>query len=366
MHTSKVLATAVSVMLAICILLPSVQACQLGCNCGIPGCNCGGTGQCASGSENTYEQPLVYGSPVPSPEETPTIEPCPDRSNENKILVQGSQPPNCQYRCIDGYTMVGDVCTPCSQYCAAQQKIPDPSDCKGGACACIGCVYEGTDPNVVLVPGSYPPDNCQWVCKDGYGPDGGVCTKCTDICAKDPHKIPDPSDCTGGECKCICDSTKGYRINDQGVCACEDGSGTDAGGACAKCTDICAKDNKISTANSVGGVCDCTCDTKNGYHLDEKTGKCVSEITDKLIDALNANNDPQKMLDALVPDLLSNNQRTRILAAVGIISIERTNGSGTIDKYTMDSFKQYVQSHHEDLRAIQAIISLPKFTPRRK
>ena len=66
----------------------------------------------------------------------------------------------------------------------------------------------------------YPDCNC--ICEDGYGLAEGVgvfCKPCSDICkGKKNNEIPDPAECVGGTCKCICDLANGFQYNEHGVC----------------------------------------------------------------------------------------------------------------------------------------------------
>jgi hypothetical protein len=74
--------------------------------------------------------------------------------------------------------------------------------------------------NLVEAPGSYPPDNCQYICKNGFGPDEKFnCKPCGDICqSKNKNEVPDAAKCIGGECPCACDTANGDSYNDHGVC----------------------------------------------------------------------------------------------------------------------------------------------------
>lgn len=254
-----------------------------------------------------------------------------------------------------------------SEYCNTYCTTPGIHINQGGT----GYFYTG-EHNVW--DGKSSSSDCKCMCDNGYHRDDapdqlhGACVEniksnqnnpaqaCEDRPAE--HLVADPN-YTPPNCVWDCDSANGYHMN-EGVCVCEDGYGTDAG-ACAKCTDLCAKYNKIPSPKSVGGVCDCMCDIANGYHIDDKTGECVSDIDVKLIDALNAKNAPNKMLDALVPYLQSNNQRTRILAAVGMISTWRTKGNKITDIDYDTQFIHYWFTHPDDQQSIKGIISSPNF-----
>lgn len=266
------------------------------------------------------------------------------QGGDDKVWDGKSSYPNCKCKCKNGNPI--DELGGCGEYIKNNQNNPT-QECK-----------DRPDEHLKAVPNTYP--DCQWVCEDGYGMvEGGICKKCSENCAIVPHSIPDLTRCVGGICDCICDSAKGYSFNEQGKCACQDGYGTD-GDTCKPCAEICEKDNKIPSPKSVGGTCHCICDIANGYYLDPKTGICANDLDAKLIQALNARDNPAKVIDALVPYLESDNQKTRILAYVGIVMAlkgAKEKKMGYLSNNSYLALCSYSKDYPEDKKAIMEILS---------
>ncbi|XP_028042397.1 zonadhesin-like isoform X6 [Bombyx mandarina] len=163
---------------------------------------------------------------------------------------------------------------PATVNCIPSPKIGDPG-CEPG-CRCIdGYVRNDTDACI-------PKEECQCGENERYE----VCPFAT-CTAKNcsefglpiscPGQTPDGS-CPGGSgCVCI----NGYLRNDIGACIpqseCEAcGGDPNARAGCGsncnrKCSDIVANETKACTLACRVNACDC----KDGYYLDENTGKCV-------------------------------------------------------------------------------------------
>ena len=118
--------SAMTMCLAATLLFTAQGACQVGCNCGIPGSGCGETGQCsASASPETSSTIFVSppdtsipvapglsstiytytsGPEIPSSEYPyPADQSCPAKPPSEHLVPDPQYYPDCVYKCEDGY-----------------------------------------------------------------------------------------------------------------------------------------------------------------------------------------------------------------------------------------------------------------------
>lgn len=172
-----------------------------------------GNGNVYSDQKCDYTSSLVPKSSTPSSDANPTT--CHPPGPHEQLI--NSDPKHCAYSCDPDYKY-DDIdtskCVPKPKTQSAPQLIPtDLASISPQYCEARSAEH------LVVVKGSYPPNcqwRCE---DGYGPVEGGTCTPCADICkSKGRNEIPDPAKCVNAQCGCTCDTANGYRYNNQGEC----------------------------------------------------------------------------------------------------------------------------------------------------